>query len=163
MPLIATGTVVDSSDLYASKGWTTFKPQFKGAGTPPSLGSTGSATRIQAGRYIHIGNICDYQFTFQCGTGSTGDGVSFYNVTLPVKSAPLSGSTRGTVIGSGFLRTSTGNDNYTLTALDAAAASTILYLAVTDLTGTFVAANIPQTGWWGAGARLGGSVRYATT
>ncbi|MFH2071656.1 MAG: hypothetical protein ABIJ75_02270, partial [Actinomycetota bacterium] len=93
MPLITTGTVVESSDLYASKGWTTFAAELRGsAGTHPSLGSTGSATRIKAGRYIHIGNICDYQFMFQCGTGSTGDGTGNYLVTLPVKSAKLSGS-----------------------------------------------------------------------
>ena len=154
MPLITQGTLVETSDLYCSKGWTTFKPVITSANSTagPSLG----AGSIQYGRYIHIGNVCDYQFTIRPGTGSTSDGSGKYEVSMPVANSTAAAAT---VVGASLVYTSTGGYVAGVARVRSTGGATLKF--VTDAGGVDV--NKPTAGWWGDGAYLGASVRYVTT
>jgi len=151
MPLITTGTVVESSDLYASKGWSTFKPVLTSAST---AGPNGQKTAN--GRYIHIGNVCDYQFSITAGTSATDAGGAGYRVNTPV--TPAAGTP--TVHGSGYLLTSTGGI-WTFVA-DRFTAGTFVF-RITQAAGTPIRDSVPTANVWGNGSKIVGYVRYPTT
>jgi hypothetical protein len=151
MPLITTGTVVESSDLYASKGWTTFKPVLTSGST---AGPNGQKTAV--GRYIHIGNVCDYQFSITAGTSATNAGGAGYRVNVPVNA----NTAHPTVGGAGYLITSTGGI-WTFT-VDRFTAGTFVF-RITQAAGTPIRDTVPTANVWGNGSKIVGAIRYATT
>lgn len=161
MPLITSGVLVDTSDLFASKGWTTFLPDFTGSAAPlPSLGSTASATRLQKGAYIQLGNICVYNYILQSGTDSTGGAGSSIRSALPV-AADTDQFANYELVGGSAIFISTSGDQWTGTAVVSSTGAMEWYN--TNAIGQRVDSARPASGWWSTGASIRGRLWYMTT
>ena len=144
MPLIATGTVVDSSDLFASKGWTTYAPKCSGSA---------STSNTFKGGYINIGNVCIFKASFSFTTASTGTGTNWqFTIPKPAATAGAVSALYEQVAGAVTIRTSTGG-RYQGTAL--LWGTTSFRVTLDSAAGNYVGASVPTANWVGGGSAAG--------